>query len=338
VLYIESFGNPRKFARTARRVSGTMPVLTVQAGRSATAPDPTPLVSRDALFEQAGVITAAGLGELVEATALLATQPVPAGRTVAIVSNVGGAGMLAADACTDLGLTVHRPQGLARRRLRALVPAGATVTGPVDTTAAVSGEEFRRCLGLLAADEDVCAIIALVLPTGATGDLAAAIGEADVGIPVAAVVLNQPESVRLLPRPGREGHIPAYGYPEAAAADTEVAVKVTDDHVFGSLVVLGLSGPDVRASDVPAEHAARLTPLTDTDADKLIGSVRSAPLHSGALRELLLRVSRFAEDLPEVSELDLSPVIAGPERASVLGACVKVTPSQPQDPFLRKLR
>ena len=165
VLYLESFGNPRKFARTARRVSGTMPVLTVLADRSD---------QRDALFEQAGVITTRGFGELIQATALLASQPVPAGRTVAIVSNVGSAGLLAADACTDLGLSVHHPAGLTRRRLRSLVPAG-TVIGPVDTTAPVSAADFRQCLELLAADEDVHAIVAIVLPTGATGDLEAAI-------------------------------------------------------------------------------------------------------------------------------------------------------------------
>ena len=169
VLYIESFGNPRKFARTARRVSGTMPVLTVLADRGRRRPR-----RRDALFEQAGVITTHGFGDLIEAAALLATQPVPAGRTVAIVSNVGSAGVLAADACTDLGLSVHHPAGLTRRRLRALVPAG-TVTGPVDTTAPVSGEDFRQCLELLAADDEVHAIVAIVLPTGATGDLVAAI-------------------------------------------------------------------------------------------------------------------------------------------------------------------
>ena len=206
VLYLESFGNPRKFARTARRVSGTMPVLTVLADRSD---------QRDALFEQAGVITTRGFGELIQATALLASQPVPAGRTVAIVSNVGSAGVLAADACTDLGLSVHHPAGLTRRRLRSLVPAG-TVTGPVDTTAPVSAEDFRQCLELLAADEDVHAIVAIVLPTGATGDLEAAIQaaashEAMSGVPLVAVMLTQPESVRLLP-----GQIPAYGSPGAA--------------------------------------------------------------------------------------------------------------------------
>ena len=70
-------------------------------------------------------------------------------------------------------------------------------------------------LETLGADEDVHAIIALVLPTGATGDLVAAIAEADVGVPLAVVVLNQPEAVRLVD--ARGGKVPAYAYPEVAA-------------------------------------------------------------------------------------------------------------------------
>ena len=407
VMYIESFGNPRKFARTARRVSASLPVLAVQAGRSA-----------DALFEQAGVIAVPGFGDLVEATAMLASQPVPAGRTVAILSNVGGAGGLAAEACTGFGLTVHHPDGAAGRRLREVVPAGGTVGGPVDTTATVSGESFRRCLELLAADEAVDAIIAVVLPTGATGDLLAAIQQASVPVPLAAVVLDQAEAVRLIPRLGADEsgvQIPAYGYPEAAAAavaraarygawragprgrvpslpdvrtedahalvreffratvgggwmppevtagllrcygiplagatapgGAEVVVRVEDDHLFGPLVAFGLGG---LGTGVLADRAARLTPLTDVDADQLIRSIRAAPLllgqHGspgvdvGALRDLLLRVSRLADDLPEVTELDLNPVIARADGVFVADARIRATPFRPQDPFLRKLR
>ena len=409
VLYIESFGNPRKFARTARRVSAAMPVLTVLAGQG--------YELQTALFQQAGVIITRGYGELIEATALLATQPVPAGHTVAIVSNIGSAGLLAADACTDLGLTVHRSHGLTRRRLRALMPGtGPVNTGPIDTGTTVSGEDFRRCLELLAADDEVHAIIALVLPTGATGDLVAAITEADVGIPLAAVVLNQPESVRLLPRSRRqddEGLVPAYGYPEAAAAalaraasygawraaprghvpafadiraadaralaheflrqapdggwlspgqtadllgcygiplaggedasaivaaragGTEVTVRVAADHTFGPLVTFGPGGADPRPAGLVADRAARLTPLTDTDADQLIRGVAPGGTY---LRDLLLRVSRLADDLPEVTGLDLSPVTAWPDGAIVMAARIKVASCEPQDPFLRKLR
>ena len=375
ILYIESFGNPRKFARTARRVSGAMPVLTVLADRGEDSPD---AASREALFEQAGLVATRGFGELVQAAAMLATQPVPAGRTVAIVSNVGSAGQLAADACADRGLSVYHPHGLTRRRLRALIPAG-TVTGPVETTAPVSAEAFRQCLELLAADEEVHAIVVITLPTGATGDLEAAIQAADVRVPLAAVVLTQPESVRLL-----NNRLPAYGSPEAAVralaraagygawraaprgqvpvfpdvrtgdaralvrtsgrlgpaqaaellrcygiplADLappgpQVKVRVAGDGVFGPLVTL-------EAGD--SSRTARFTPLTDVDAAYLTKSYPSAD--PGALRDLLLRVSRLADDLPEVTELDLD--LGG---AAVINARVTVEPYQPQDPFLRKLR
>ena len=494
VLYIESFGNPRKFARTARRVAVSMPVLAVQAGRSEagqraaashTAAVATPWVTREALFDQAGIVAVPGFGDLIEVAALLATQPVPKGTTVAIVSNIGGAGVLAADACTDLGLSVHRPHWLTRRRLRALVPPGGAADGPIDTTAAVSAGQFRECLELAAADEAVSAEIALVLSTGATGDMVAAIQQADVRVPLAAVLLDQTETVRLLPKTDDGRQIPAYAYPEAAAAavaraarygawraaprgmvpkladirdddaralvheslgtgdggwlppevtaallrcygiplaelvparsqdeavaafaagggvpvvlkadvpglvhktdaggvelglrteadvraayrrleerfgrklrtilvqpmiggGTEVIVGVADDHLFGPLVVFGLGGV---ATEVLADHAARLTPLTDVDADTLIRSIRSAPLllghrgspaaDLGALRDLLLRVSRLADDLPEVTDLDLNPVIARPDGVFVVDARVKVAPYAPRDPFLRRLR
>ena len=157
VLYVESFGSPRGFARTARRVGQKMPVLTVIGGRSAagqraaashTAASATPLVTQEALFGQAGIIATHSLGELVDAAAVLASQPLPAGRRVAIVSNAGGAGVLAADACGDSGLTVAVLSARTQRRLAAMLPAGATVAGPVDTTAAVStrasGTAWRR--------------------------------------------------------------------------------------------------------------------------------------------------------------------------------------------------
>ncbi|HEY5362340.1 MAG TPA: hydrogenase maturation protease, partial [Streptosporangiaceae bacterium] len=169
LLYVESFGSPRKFARTARRVGLRMPVLTVVGGRSEagqsaaashTAAAATPLVTREALFGQAGIIAASSLGELIEAAALLACQPLPAGNRVAIITNAGGAGVLAADACSDEGLEVVKLSGATRRRLRGLLPAAAEVAGPVDTTAAVSADTFRACLEQVAADDGVDAVIA----------------------------------------------------------------------------------------------------------------------------------------------------------------------------------
>src|SRR5258708_22566011 len=121
-LYVESFGSPRRFAQTARRVGRQFPVLTVIGGRSAagqraaashTAAAATPLVTQEALFRQAGVVATTSLGELVEAAALLACQPSPAGNRIAIVSNAGGAGVLAADAW---GATASRSRPCPGRR------------------------------------------------------------------------------------------------------------------------------------------------------------------------------------------------------------------------------
>jgi acyl-CoA synthetase (NDP forming)/RimJ/RimL family protein N-acetyltransferase len=500
VLYVESFGSPRKFARTARRVGQRMPVLTVVGGRSAagqvaaashTAAAATPLVTQEALFGQAGIIAVPGLGQVVEVAALLAAQPLPAGENVAIVTNAGGAGVLAADACGDHGLRVPVLAAGTRRRLAGLLPSGAAVRNPVDTTAAVTQDAFRASLEAVAADDGVDSVLAVTVPT-AIADLIEAVGSSRVAKPLAVVALDQQETVRLLPsanhHPGLRAvpsAVPVYAFPEGAAralghaaryqawrgraqgrvpefsglrtADAkalvtaflranpeggwlpgqaardllgcyqiplvpakaaadeaeaaraaagfggavvlkaeaaglvhkteagavklslhgeaevrsayqelaasfgarltgvlvepmlsggvEVLVGVVQEPVFGPLVVFGLGGV---ATEVLGDHAARLTPLTDADADNLIHSVHAAPLlfgHRGtapvdtaALADVLLRVSRLASDLPEVAELDLNPVIATADGAQAADARIRVTPAQPRDPFLRKLR
>ena len=446
LVYLESFGNPRKFARTARRVGAHMPVLTVVGGRSAagqraaashTAVVATPRLTQEALFGQAGVIVTSNLGELVEASALLACQPLPAGNRVGIVSNAGGIGVLAADACADNGLRVARVSEATERRLRELLPAGAALSGPVATNATVNGTTFRACLEQVAADEGVDAVLAVAVPT-AVDDLRRAVITASLGKPVAVVLVDQAESVRLLPRGGGPAGgmeaaatavsgLPAYAYPEGAAralghaaryrawldrqhgtvpelpglraADAselvagflasepaggwmpperaaallscygiplapgaaaepspssarpgasdgvDVLIGVRQEPVFGPVVVFGLGGA---AAGLLGDQAARLTPLTDADADELIGGSDVAPLLAGhdgapsadtaALADVLLRVSRLADDLPEVAEVELNPVIALPDGVRAARARVRVSPAESRDPFLRRLR
>ena len=492
VLYLESFGDPRRFARTARRVSAKVPVLTVHAGRSApgqraaashTAAAAAPLITRQALFDQAGIIATASFSELLDAAVLIASQPVPAGNRVAILTSGGGAGVLAADACAEAGLAVATPGPMARSRLRDLLPDGSALAGPVDTTATVGAAEFGQALRVVASEDDVDAVIALVV-RNSSADLTPALTAGRLPVPVAAVVLDQPESVRLLP--GREaGHaVPAYGSPEAAAralaraarygswrsrpagtipdipglrvadaraiaesflarmpgggwlsageadgllrcygvpmvdfrrvgnadaavgaaasygghvvikADVpgllhktnagaveldvhgsgevrgamrrlqrkfgsrmsgalvepmitggiETIIGVVQEPVFGPVVVFGLGGAD---TEVLGDHVARLAPLTSADADDMIRSIRAAPLllgHHGrpaadteALRDTLLRVSRLADDLPQVAELDLNPVIARPDGVIAVDARIRVTSPRLADPFLRQL-
>jgi acyl-CoA synthetase (NDP forming)/RimJ/RimL family protein N-acetyltransferase len=207
VLYVESFGNPRKFAVTARRVAQRMPVLAVAGGRSPaghraashTAAAATPQITQEALFEQAGVIATTSLGELVDSAALLACQPRPAGNRVAIVANTGGAGALAADACAGHGLQVVQLGATTKRALRGLLPARAVVTGPVDTSPVVTTDTFRACVEKVAADDGVDAVLAVAVPT-AFSDLSAAVAAAVVSKPLAVALLGQAESVTRLER------------------------------------------------------------------------------------------------------------------------------------------
>ncbi len=262
VLYLESFGNPRKFARTAARVGATMPVLTVHAGRSAvgqraaashTAAAAAPMITRQALFEQAGVIATTTFGELIDAAVLLAAQPVPTGGRIAIVSNAGGAGVLAADSCVEVGLSVATPSHQAQEQLTALLPPASAVGGPIDTTAAVSAEDYAATLGIVARDRGVDAVLALIVPTAAS-DLIPVLTTARLPVPLAAVILDQPQSVRLLPGADDGRPVPAYAYPESAVRALNRAAR------YGSW----------RAR--PAETVPELPGLQVAEARALIGS------------------------------------------------------------------
>ncbi|WP_329530929.1 GNAT family N-acetyltransferase [Streptomyces sp. NBC_01450] len=231
LLHLESFGNPRAFSRTARRVARSMPVLTVDAGRSEagrraaashTAAAATPTMTRQALFTQAGVTATRTIGELLDTAALLHAQPLPHGPNVAVVSNAGGAGVLAADACAEAGLAIPPLAADLVDELLALLPDSATATNPVDVTAAASEEQLRACIGLLARHGAVDAVLVSLVPTA----VAAATGEDLVGAltsppgplarPVVTVLPAQAARVELLPA-ADETAVPAYSDAEDAA-------------------------------------------------------------------------------------------------------------------------
>ena len=270
VLYVESFGNPRKFAGTARRVAQRMPVLTVIGGRSPAgqraaashhAAAATPLATQEALFGQAGVIATTSLGELVDTAALLACQPLPAGNRIAIMSNAGGAGVLAADACADHGLQVVQLGAATQRALHRLLPPGAEVSGPVDTGPLVTTDTFRACLEEIAADDGVDAVLAVAVPT-AFSDLRAAVAGAVISKPLAVALLDRAESVqrlKRLPVPGplagrRAGTGPAAAGPAAAAVEEETAA-IIDEAAAAVTGVPAYADPESAARALG--HAAR---------------------------------------------------------------------------------
>ncbi|WP_432845025.1 GNAT family N-acetyltransferase [Amycolatopsis sp. CA-161197] len=228
VLYLESFGNPRKFSRLARQLGRTRPVLAVRSGSgrtaqraaaSHTAAAATPAVTRDALFEQAGIIAVDTVAELVDVIAGLSWQLLPGGPRVAVVSNAGGAGVLAADACEREGLVMAELSGRTRDRLAGLLAPEAAVCNPVDTTAAVPPDVFAGALRAVLADDGVDAVIAATVPT-AVGDPGTALAEV---LPpeyktVFAVRPGQRARVTSLVPGSRRGVTACYDDPAAAAA------------------------------------------------------------------------------------------------------------------------
>jgi acyl-CoA synthetase (NDP forming) len=160
LLYLESFGNPKKFGQIARRVGRRKPIVAVKAGRSTagaraasshTGARATDDALVDTLLRQAGVIRTHTLEELFDVAALLSSQPVPAGRRVAIVTNAGGPAILAADACEANGLELPSLSPATVDALRAFLPAAASVANPIDMIASATAEQYRRAIELVLA-------------------------------------------------------------------------------------------------------------------------------------------------------------------------------------------
>ena len=237
LLYLESFGNPRKFTRIARRTTRKKPIVAVKSGRSrrgstAASSHTGALagadVAVDALAAQAGLIRVDTVEELFEMAAFLAHQPVPQGKRVAILTNAGGPGILATDACEARGLEIPDLAEETVRRFREFLPPEASTRNPVDMIASATAESFEKGTRLLLADPNVDALIVLFVPPIVTE--AKAVGQAIVQgasgttKPVLSCFLGRqgvPEGLRSLKR----AQIPSYAFPESAVRVLARAVR-----------------------------------------------------------------------------------------------------------------
>lgn len=231
LLYLESFGNPRRFARLAREVCRRKPIVAVKSGRSAAGARAAAShtgallaasdVTVDALFHQAGVIRTDTLEEMFDVATMLASQPPPRGDRVAIVTNAGGLGILCADTCEAHGLEILALSDETQRRLRAFLPAEASVGNPVDMIASATAKDYRHAIRTVAADPDVDAMIVIYIPPQATkaAEIGHAIVEAinEVGgrIPVATTWMSSKGLPTELQESGMR--IPSFAFPEQAA-------------------------------------------------------------------------------------------------------------------------
>lgn len=240
LLYLESFGNPRRFARLARRISRKKPIIAVksgrtEAGRRAAGSHTAALAASDtateALFRQAGVIRTRTLEEMFDTAAILSHQPVPRGNRVAILTNAGGPGILCADACEAEGLVLPTLSERTKERLREFLPAAASVENPVDMVASASAENYRRSLQILLEDENVDSVIVIFIPTTTATD-EVAVGKA---VQEGRRAANQPEKCVVACFMSMQGAvsalrsgdevIPSYRFPESAAMAVARAVQ-----------------------------------------------------------------------------------------------------------------
>ena len=231
LLYLESFGNPKKFSEIARRVGRKKPIAVVKSGRSvagarATSSHTGALIAAsdvtvNALFRQAGVVRTDTLAELFDVASLLANQPLPSGRRVGIITNAGGPAILCADACEARGLEVPVLTDASQARLRAFLPAGASVGNPVDMIASAPADHYRQAIEIVAADENVDSLIVIFTPPLVTraGDVAKSIVAAAQHVnknkPLLSVFLSAREAPNELQTD--EFSIPSFSFPETAA-------------------------------------------------------------------------------------------------------------------------
>jgi acetate---CoA ligase (ADP-forming) len=327
LLYLESFGNPRRFARIARRVSASKPIVAVKSGRSAAGARATSshtgaLVSAsdvtvDALFAQAGVIRTDTMHELFDVASLLCAQPVPRGGRVAIVTNGGGPGILCADACQAGGLEVPQLSAQVRLRLASQLAPEASTGNPIDMVATASAEAYRRTIEVLVEEDAADAIVAIFVPPLVTAaqDVARELHRVagrmgDVGLS-AVFMTSDGEPPQLNGGATQGRRIPSYYFPEDAARALAHAAGYARwrERPQGEYSVFDGCRPE--------EAAAIITrALADTETDQ--ADTRSAA-GGGWLQPRMLAALLDCYGLPLVP----TSVVAGAREAAAVAAEIR---------------
>jgi acetyl coenzyme A synthetase (ADP forming)-like protein len=234
LLYLESFGNPRRFARLARRISRKKPIVVVKSGRtgsgsraasSHTAAMAANDTTVDALFAQSGVIRADTIDEMFDIASCLDLQPLPPGRRVAILTNAGGPGILAADACEAAGLTLTPFSTETRNTLATALPAMASVGNPIDMIASAGPDQYAQAIRTLMTAPEIDSLIVLFTPVDLTtapaimksirDGVAAGRQAGATKKPVLSCVMAEPGRPAPLDADGER--LPAFAFPENAA-------------------------------------------------------------------------------------------------------------------------
>ncbi|HVW38508.1 MAG TPA: acetate--CoA ligase family protein, partial [Pirellulales bacterium] len=228
MLYLESFQNPVELLRVARRFSRSNPIVALKGGRTAagsraagshTAALASPQAAVEALVRQSGMIRVDTLQELFETTALLASQPAPAGARVAVLTNAGGPGVLCADVLEAEGLVLPELSERLQAEMRSFLRPEASVRNPIDLVASVEPEEFRRSLQLLLRSDEVDSAIVIYVPrtSGSAPAIARAIRETAAAESPKTLLTVFMQTEAATSGDAAWPHLPNYQFPEAAA-------------------------------------------------------------------------------------------------------------------------
>ncbi len=354
VMYLQSFGNPRRFARIARGTSQTKPIVAVKAGRATdpgtAGPCAEALVSGDApvnaLFRQTGVIRAETLDEMFDLAAALDRQPLPAGRRVAILSDGGGPGVLCADACRAARLSVPPLSDATKRRLAAFLLPATTADNPLELPFSPSAEPFARALETLLAAEEVDALIAIHTPFDPNLSAAAleairrgtAAGRAagGAGKPVLACLMAEENAGTPMDLAGES--IPTYAFPESAARVLGKVAAYSEWRAGPHGVVPDFDDIDLVGARRTCRNAIEergAGSLSDEEAEAVLGAMRlpvartagdrasEAAPPQGSGKNVAVKVSMLED--PLFGPL-LTFGLAGTDVEAVAEASMRVTP------------
>jgi acetyl coenzyme A synthetase (ADP forming)-like protein len=314
LLYLESFGNPRKFARIARSVAETKPVIAVKSGRTSagsraaashTGALATTEVLAEALFRQAGMIRVETLEELFDVANLLTHQPTPSGRRLAIVTNGGGPGIMTADACAARGLELPILSEKTISELKTFLPPRANLTNPVDMTAEATAEQYRKVLKLMAQDDGIDIVIVIFIPpivtqaeavAGAIREVAPQFRQRGKTL-LASFMGSRGVSVELGSR--EEGYVPSFAFPEATATALAAACEYSEWLKRPKGIIPELAGIDKKRAEqivnsaLKQDHAPRFW-LDAASVNELLGcyGIRVAESKAARTAEETMKVAK----------------------------------------------
>lgn len=343
LLYLESFGNPRRFGRIARRVSARKPIIAVKAGRSSsgrraagshTAALAASDVAVDALFHQTGVIRAETLEDMLAVAAGFGGQPLPPGRRVGIITNAGGPAILCADACEDGRLTVPELSALTANALQAFLPSTAARANPVDLIASATPDQYAKAITTLLTAEEIDALIILYVSVTVVDTAAIAEGVRR-GIeqgrtagakdkPVFMTWMAEGDEARSFSLPGET--IPVYALPETPALVLSKMLSYAEWRQRPAGVIPDFDDLELSVARTICDTALaqRGSTWLTTEETRRVLSALQIPLPPGGVAATPDEAVRFAEELgwPVALKLASRQIV---HKTEVGGVCLNLS-------------